>query len=475
MRLVAFAGASAGSAPWGPRGLPALPLPPAAPPARARRPAHSKRSSATPPDKWASFVEEQVADLGLLNAVSTYCLPYYAVALRDAQRDITPPASALPARKKAKLGLGPGPGPRPGTWPGAAATAMTSAPAGTAAAAMPAFSHPAAAATAATATATANRLSRGKRYDDEFLMVNTQKVRGVDYTTRSGRHTKKAKTNEVEVAAFDEEYEDLDDVDDEHEEYDDDDELADYEVIPLAGVKRKPGRPRKSPSAVGGPSLAAKPKPKARATPKSGKVRKKPGPRKGVAPVNYAVAFADLVGDYPIEKRLRAQFPGGDDQVAVGDIVVDADGMLTGAVGASAAAALGLGDAEELRAGDKLVLDADARAAGLTPPQVLKAALEAPRAVVLTFAAPRSVYVKKLCGLKGVIIHPTKLWESVHDYGGYETVVSTHKWQRVRETLDLPNTSSSGYSLRRAFEQYFHQVRCLRCLFAYLLGSGRSC
>lgn len=70
----------------------------------------------------------------------------------------------------------------------------------------------------------------------------------------------------------------------------------------------------------------------------------------------------------------------------------------------------------------------------------------------------KRVHVKhfnRLMGLCGKLIHPTFFYEEVRKLGGYESVVQKRNWQIVREKLDLPTCTSSGASLRKAYEVYF--------------------
>lgn len=73
----------------------------------------------------------------------------------------------------------------------------------------------------------------------------------------------------------------------------------------------------------------------------------------------------------------------------------------------------------------------------------------------LKFRRVHSKNFQKLTSLCGDLIHPTKLYEEVAKLGGYENVVKTRVWQTIRLRLGLKQTTSSGASLRKAYEMYF--------------------
>ena len=69
---------------------------------------------------------------------------------------------------------------------------------------------------------------------------------------------------------------------------------------------------------------------------------------------------------------------------------------------------------------------------------------------------------KKACpsflNLKGVLIPKLELLREVENLGGYDTVVQNRSWQVIRKKLNLPQTTSSGYQLRRAYIHYTKSV-----------------
>jgi len=72
-----------------------------------------------------------------------------------------------------------------------------------------------------------------------------------------------------------------------------------------------------------------------------------------------------------------------------------------------------------------------------------------------TVRAPASKLHPPLKCLLGVPIDPERLMVVVKDLGGIKLVREKRWWQRVRKSLNLPSSSSSGSSLNRAWEAYF--------------------
>jgi len=66
-------------------------------------------------------------------------------------------------------------------------------------------------------------------------------------------------------------------------------------------------------------------------------------------------------------------------------------------------------------------------------------------------AANTFVPGNKLLKLKGQPIAPDPLYDAVEKLGGFSTVVNQKRWQQVRKTLQLPQLSSSGAQLRKAY------------------------
>ena len=62
---------------------------------------------------------------------------------------------------------------------------------------------------------------------------------------------------------------------------------------------------------------------------------------------------------------------------------------------------------------------------------------------------------KKLLKLGGKIIDPTELSKVVSKLGGYAFVKQNRKWQNVRKALSLPEMSSSGSQINKAYNAYF--------------------
>tara|TARA_B110000090_G_C13344494_1_gene432424 strand:- start:197 stop:1456 length:1260 start_codon:yes stop_codon:yes gene_type:complete len=64
----------------------------------------------------------------------------------------------------------------------------------------------------------------------------------------------------------------------------------------------------------------------------------------------------------------------------------------------------------------------------------------------------------KLITLSGREIHPKALYNAVDSAGGYDEVVEQRKWQMVRRALQLPEMSSSGSQLKKAYMLYFNPI-----------------
>ena len=56
---------------------------------------------------------------------------------------------------------------------------------------------------------------------------------------------------------------------------------------------------------------------------------------------------------------------------------------------------------------------------------------------------------------KGEVIQPTNLWNAVEKVGGAIFVDRHRKWQRVRELMGLEHSTSSGATLKKAYNGYF--------------------
>eukprot|EP00512_Aurantiochytrium_limacinum_P006802 CAMPEP_0171510072 /NCGR_PEP_ID=MMETSP0959-20130129/153_1 /TAXON_ID=87120 /ORGANISM="Aurantiochytrium limacinum, Strain ATCCMYA-1381" /LENGTH=379 /DNA_ID=CAMNT_0012047381 /DNA_START=59 /DNA_END=1198 /DNA_ORIENTATION=+ len=150
--------------------------------------------------------------------------------------------------------------------------------------------------------------------------------------------------------------------------------------------------------------------------------------------LRYSVAFADKVGNYPYTVDVDV------DASELASVRVDASGRVVS------------NSLPKLKEGDKIIMDSgDANA--MSPQEYLDSSMLTGRAV--RFAGQRERFISKLTGLKGELIHPTKLYDAVKAIGGFDYVVANHLWQKVRNKLSLPNTSSSGFVLRRTFEEYF--------------------
>ena len=61
----------------------------------------------------------------------------------------------------------------------------------------------------------------------------------------------------------------------------------------------------------------------------------------------------------------------------------------------------------------------------------------------------------KLLRLGGKIIYPKELGQVVKNIGGYPYVKQNRKWQDVRRSLGLPEMSSSGHQINKAYLTYF--------------------
>ncbi|GBG29346.1 Hypothetical Protein FCC1311_055682 [Hondaea fermentalgiana] len=202
-----------------------------------------------------------------------------------------------------------------------------------------------------------------------------------EYTTRSGRQTKKR------VVAGSDGYDDDASFNGEEDEGD----LADLEIAnEPSGRKRKRKKRKRSPNSA------------------------------NTAQLRYSIAFADQVGTYPY--AFEVEVPAVD----LASIRVDALGRITD-----------VGGRADLKIGDRAHIPDDA-VGTMTAQEFLDSSMLTGRGVV--FSGHRERYMSKLTGLKGVLIHPTKLYDAVKATGGYDHIVANHLWQKVRRRLNLPNT-----------------------------------
>ena len=61
----------------------------------------------------------------------------------------------------------------------------------------------------------------------------------------------------------------------------------------------------------------------------------------------------------------------------------------------------------------------------------------------------------RLCVIGGKIIYPKELGQVVKNIGGYQFVKQNRKWQDVRRSLGLPEISSFGHQINKAYLAYF--------------------
>lgn len=78
--------------------------------------------------------------------------------------------------------------------------------------------------------------------------------------------------------------------------------------------------------------------------------------------------------------------------------------------------------------------------------------------VSFTFLAKRTLMLAKMSHLKGELIDPEKLNETVEALGGYDIINEKKLWQSVRERMSLQFTTSSSHQIKTSYINYFQGV-----------------
>lgn len=90
---------------------------------------------------------------------------------------------------------------------------------------------------------------------------------------------------------------------------------------------------------------------------------------------------------------------------------------------------------------------------------LIREVLSKPAAEIeLIFKCHRLLKLSKMCHLKGDMIDPEKLNDTVESLGGYEKVNERKLWQSVRDRLNLQFTTSSSHQLKSSYISYFNGV-----------------
>ena len=71
-------------------------------------------------------------------------------------------------------------------------------------------------------------------------------------------------------------------------------------------------------------------------------------------------------------------------------------------------------------------------------------------------AANASESTPTLRKMKGIVVDPAQLKQIVFDMGGFQHCCDQRLWQRVRQQLGIPHSSSSGNNLIRIYKFYFN-------------------
>lgn len=74
-----------------------------------------------------------------------------------------------------------------------------------------------------------------------------------------------------------------------------------------------------------------------------------------------------------------------------------------------------------------------------------------------TFRGKRHLEIERVPKLKGDIMDPQLMYDTVEALGGFEVVCTSKLWQKVRTSMNLMYSTSSGNQLRRGYETYFQQ------------------
>ncbi len=78
-----------------------------------------------------------------------------------------------------------------------------------------------------------------------------------------------------------------------------------------------------------------------------------------------------------------------------------------------------------------------------------------PSAHTAVFERSVSRTIHRVRGIKGVPIVPSALWDAVESRGGFNKVRHLRLWLDVKNELQLPESTSSSFTIKEAFTEYF--------------------
>jgi len=76
----------------------------------------------------------------------------------------------------------------------------------------------------------------------------------------------------------------------------------------------------------------------------------------------------------------------------------------------------------------------------------------------LEFSRENELKISKTFVLQGVEIDPAELYETVNEFGGIDEVLAKKTMTKVRRKMNLPFTTSSSNTLKKAYVEYFQEL-----------------
>jgi hypothetical protein len=157
---------------------------------------------------------------------------------------------------------------------------------------------------------------------------------------------------------------------------------------------------------------------------------------------DHTQQYQQYAGPISVSERLEIKYDG-EPRALDGLVTLDVEGRVTSVPGLRIEGLPPLLQSQLFRlriGGFRLV--------GLTPEEL-------PSAHVAAFERSVSRTIHRVRGIKGVAIIPSALWAAVEARGGFNRVRLERLWIEVKAELQLPDSTSSSFTIRETFTEYF--------------------
>jgi hypothetical protein len=157
---------------------------------------------------------------------------------------------------------------------------------------------------------------------------------------------------------------------------------------------------------------------------------------------DYTQQYQQYAGPISVSERMELKYDG-EPRALDGLVTLDAQGRVTSVPGLRIEGLPPLLHSQLMRlrlGGFRLV--------GIAPEEL-------PSADSAAFERSISRTIHRVKGIKGVAIVPSALWAAVEARGGFNKVRIQRLWLEVKAELQLPDSTSSSFTLRETFTEYF--------------------